>query len=93
MYMANYHHERNHQGLGNALLAGEPQEKPARFEKVLQAPARAIGVKRINGGMIRPFVIRGHKRSMGHPLSLSGEGLGGEGKTSCEPDAEVTKLL
>jgi hypothetical protein len=93
MYMANYHHERNHQGLGNALLAGEPQEKPARFEKVLQAPARAIGVKRINGGMIRPFVIRGHKRSMGHPLSLSGEGLGGEGETSCEPDAEVTKLL
>jgi len=40
-YMANYHHERNHQGLGNALLSGEPQEKPVRFEKVLQAPARA----------------------------------------------------
>jgi hypothetical protein len=24
-YMAHYHHERNHQGLGNALIDGDPQ--------------------------------------------------------------------
>jgi len=55
----------------------------------LARPPWGIGVKRINGGMKRQFVIRGHKRSMGHPSPFRERDLG----TSCEPDAEVTKLL
>ena len=35
-----------------------------------------IGVKRINGGMKWPFVIRGHKPSMGHPSPFRERGLG-----------------
>ena len=35
-----------------------------------------MGVKRINGGMKWPFVIRGHKPSMGHPSPFRERGLG-----------------
>jgi hypothetical protein len=29
-YMAHYHHDRNHQGLGNALIVGEEQDAAGR---------------------------------------------------------------
>jgi len=38
--------------------------------------AGGIGVKRINGGMKWPFVIRGHKPSMGRPSPFRERGLG-----------------
>ena len=40
------------------------------------APGGPIGVKRINGGMRWPFVIRGHKPSIGHPSPFRERGLG-----------------
>jgi len=52
-----------------------------------------LGVKRVNRVSRWPFVIRGHK-SLNRITPLPpGEGLGGEGETSTEPDAEVTKVV
>ena len=52
-----------------------------------------LGVKRVNRVSRWPFVIRGQKSSNRITPGPPGEGIGGEGETSAELDAEVTKVV
>ena len=66
-----------YRGIGESQRPGSGLRAVARGHLSFEcAPCRPIGVKRINGGMKRPFVIRGHKRSMRHPSPFRERGLG-----------------